>query len=342
MNMKDIRLKRKSKGIVAIRIEMDFDSHVRLLDSGDLQITRIAPDPARARLCARFHPCAWRDSEDAGRSTSTVGSARLEAAKMRPTTLLSTMPLSKRYDTDSHELHSMSIWHYLSVNYEPHSHRHDRAFDGQVCAPDRLALRRAAEVVNGPRMRPRTERRHARPDRLFTVARPCPTAQARASGALLTARPGPRGPARLPSANPAGVLDEGSKPCTKLRGVLLVQVNLILGSSDAKPHGLVRLAINIVSHSDGNPLRHAPLPAVLNSPHSTDQGYAAPSSPRGQGTPSMLGRLSRSVHWRQEQKQNPGHDRWWPDSRICRSGLPPNADYGRSVTVWVAPVRACR
>ena len=72
--------------------------------------------------------------------------------------------------------------------------------------------------------------------------------------AVLAACPGPRGPARLPSPNSAGVLDIGSEPRTKLRGVLLVQVNLVLGSSDAKPHGLIcRPAIQIVFQGDGNP-----------------------------------------------------------------------------------------
>ena len=108
-------------------------------------------------------------------------------------------------------------------------------------------------------------------------------------GAVLAACPGPRGPARLPSPNSAGVPGEGSEPRTKLRGVLLIQVNLVLVSSDAKPHGLIRRpAIQIVFQGDGNPLRHAPLPAVPSSPHSTDQGHAAPTATRPRRS-SMLG-----------------------------------------------------
>jgi len=96
------------------------------------------------------------------------------------------------------------------------------------------------------------------------------------TGAALTANRGPRTPARLPSANPAGALHERGKPRTEPRRVLIAQVNLILSSADPKPHGLIRRpAIKIIFQGNADPLcrqQIRPLPGTRNAAQAVTDG----------------------------------------------------------------------
>src|SRR5215471_21506564 len=93
-------------------------------------------------------------------------------------------------------------------------------------------------------------------DRDALALRPRPDA-----AAALPARRGTPGPAPRPPARLAGVPDEGRQLPAERRGVLAVQIYLVIRAVDPEPHRLIRRAtIKIVFQRDGYLLCHPRLP----------------------------------------------------------------------------------